>query len=80
MLILALLFYLGYSLYRSVFRSLPGRGGSPPPAKSLRGEEMVGDPQCGTYIPRGDAVEKIIRGKKHYFCSKKCRDAYTGKN
>jgi uncharacterized protein len=76
LLLLAALFYLGYSLLRSFLRSLPGHRSSPPPAKSSGGEEMVQDPHCGTYLPRGDALTRTIRGEKHYFCSEACRDAY----
>lgn len=78
LLLLALLFYLGYSLFRFFLRALPGRRESPPAAKSSRGEEMVQDPHCGTYLPRGDALVKTVRGERHYFCSKACRDAFAG--
>jgi YHS domain-containing protein len=76
LLLLAALFYLGYTLFRSFLRTLPGHKGSPPSVKSPRGEEMVQDPHCGTYLPCGDALTKTIRGEKYYFCSKACRDAY----
>jgi YHS domain-containing protein len=80
LLLLALLFYLGYCLIRTFFRALPGQKGSPPPAKGPRGEEMVQDPHCGTYLPRGDALVKTVRGEKHYFCSEACRDAFAGRD
>lgn len=79
LLIFALLCFLVYTLYTAVTRSLSGRGAAPPPEKTRRGEEMVQDPQCGTYLPRGDALEKTVRGTRHYFCSEKCRDAYVVK-
>jgi uncharacterized protein len=73
---LAFLFFLFSLLLRAFFR--PGIRGSRPPApeKTARGEEMVQDPQCGTYVPISLAVEKKIDGRKVYFCSKECRDAY----
>jgi len=80
LLLLALLFYLGYSFLRSLLRSLPGRPSVPREAASARGEEMVRDPQCGTYLPRGAALEKTVRGERHYFCSRECRDAFLGKS
>lgn len=80
LLLLAALFYLGYSLLRTFLRVLPGHKGSPPPSKSPRGEEMVQDHHCGTYLPRSDALEMTVRGEKHYFCSKACRDAFAGKD
>lgn len=80
LLLLAALFYLGYSLLRSFLRVLPGHRGSPPAAKGPRGEEMVQDPHCGTYLPRGEALTKTVRGEMHYFCSKACRDAFAGRD
>ncbi len=79
LLFLAFIFYIGYSFLRSLLRALPGRRPGQSPAQGARGEEMVQDPHCGTYLPRSDALEKTFRGKKHYFCSKACRDAYAGK-
>jgi len=80
LLLLSVLCYLAYTLFRSFMRKLPGQRNTPPAAKSSRGEEMVQDPQCGTYLPRGDALSKTVRGQKHYFCSAACRDAFAGKN
>jgi YHS domain-containing protein len=79
LLLLALLFFLAYTVYNAVVRSLPGRGGTTPREKGRQGEEMVRDPQCGTYVPRGMALEKSIKGEKHFFCSARCRDMFTGK-
>ncbi len=79
LLIFALLCFLGYTLYTALTRSLPGRGGAPPKEKTRRGEDMVQDPQCGTYLPRSEALEKTVRGTRHFFCSKECRDAYQNK-
>jgi len=80
LLLLALLFYLCCRFFRSLFRALPGRPSAPQAKTPGRGEEMVRDPQCGTYLPRGDALEKTVRGERHYFCSRECRDAFVGKN
>lgn len=49
---------------------------SPPPEKTVRGEEMVQDPECGTYVPRSDAVKAQDKGTTHYFCSAACRDKF----
>lgn len=49
---------------------------TPPAAKSARGEEMIQDPECGTYVPRNDAITAEVRGTRHYFCSPDCRDKY----
>ncbi len=80
LLILALLIFLGYTLVSAVLRSLPGRRPQQPEKRtgkrSAHGEEMVKDPHCGTYVPRGEAIEGTKHGKRLYFCSRACRDAY----
>ena len=77
LLLLALLFFLAYTVYNAVVRSLPGRRPLPKD-KTPQGEEMVRDPQCGTFVPRSMALEKTVRGEKHFFCSARCRDIFTG--
>jgi len=80
LLILALLFFLGYTLVSAVLRSFSGRGRQVPPEKTRQGEEMVRDPQCGTYLPRGDALTAVVRGEKHYFCGRECRRKFQEKS
>ena len=41
--------------------------------------DMAQDPNCGTYVPKRQAVTKSIQGKEHFFCSKKCADEYSPK-
>jgi hypothetical protein len=74
-LLFLLLFYLGYTLLTFILRSFSKKPMQPPPEKTSSGEEMIRDPNCGTYVPRGDAVKK----GEHYFCSGKCRDEYKSK-
>lgn len=76
--LLAVLLFLGYTLYSALRRSLSG----PPPGagKPSKGEEMVKDPQCGTYIPRSQAVDKTVGGQQLFFCSPQCRDRYRSGN
>jgi len=40
-----------------------------------KAEEMVLDPQCGSYLPKGEAIS---RGG-HYFCSEECARLYLSK-
>lgn len=40
------------------------------------GGELVRDPQCGTYVPKGRAIALQRGGETIYFCSEKCRDEY----
>ena len=80
LLIFALIFYVGYTLFSAVMRALAAPRPQAPPEKSREGETMERDPQCGTYVPRGDAISKSIRGTTHYFCSDTCRDTYLAEN
>jgi uncharacterized protein len=77
LLLLAVIIYLGWRLFKNYFLAIPKQGTDiSSGARSRRGEEMVLDPQCGTYLPRGDALEGRVAGEKQYFCSKECRTAY----
>ncbi len=78
LLILALLIFLGYTLWTAIRRSLPGgpRPTERRPDSSRRGEDMVQDPECGTFVPRSEALEGVIGGRRHFFCSSACRDAF----
>lgn len=35
-------------------------------------DQMVQDPVCRVYVPRGTAVEETVGGQTYYFCSKSC--------
>lgn len=78
LLIWALLGFLLYTIYQAVRRALsaPKR---PAPEKTSRGEEMVKDPQCGTYLPKSDACPVEINGRTLYFCSAECRSAFQNR-
>ena len=79
LLLLALFFFVAYSFFQALFptRRHPGRR---PENRSREGEQMVQDPQCGTYLPISDAIGATICGKQHYFCSRKCRSLYKKQN
>ena len=69
-LIVGFLIYTAIQMIKQVLLKPP-----PPPAeKTARGEEMAQDPECGTYVPRGDAIKAQFKGKTLYFCSTECRD------
>ncbi|ALC18166.1 hypothetical protein DSOUD_3449 [Desulfuromonas soudanensis] len=78
LLFVFLLFFLGYTLLRLFLRILFLPRSPRTTAESPKGEEMVQDPQCGTYLPRTDALSRTVGGEEKYFCSKKCRDDYSG--
>jgi uncharacterized protein len=41
------------------------------------GGELVRDPQCGTYVPKGKALAIGSGDATLYFCSAACYDAYA---
>lgn len=72
-------FFLIYTVFQIVKKAL-FKPPAPPLEKTSRGEEMIKDPQCGTYVPRNDAVTAQIRGTAHFFCSPECRDKYRNRS
>jgi len=79
LILLALLFFLGYTLYTALIRFLKGGKPSPPP-KTLQGEEMVKDPSCGTFLPKGEAIRKTVAGRTYYFCSERCQREFEARD
>lgn len=64
--------YILFKLIKS-WNSVP----SPPKEKlPARGEDLVEDPFCHTYVPVSHACRSEIDGKTVYFCSQKCLEAY----
>lgn len=74
LLIYAILFYFIYRLIKGGFQSKKAvHGGSD-------GEiidEMVQDPFCSTYVPKGESVRKLIDGQEYFFCSDECASRYV---
>ena len=68
-----ILFYVLYRLVR--FLWLPGDRG-----KAVYGsrkgvaisDEMVKDPFCEVYVPKGQSIKERVDGQTYYFCSKDC--------
>jgi len=78
LLIFLLLAYLVYRLIRGILREkLPKE--RPPDTDRGHVDEMVQDPQCGTYIPLSDAHRRVIDGREHFFCSSECAEAFENK-
>lgn len=68
---------VAYFLLRSAIREFRGlKGPFQPPA---RGSDMVQDPVCKTYIPRGSAVSADVGGQTYLFCSRDCADTFQSK-
>ena len=68
-LILGLLTVL-YFLLRRAFRDFKGQG--QPERLSANKNQMVQDPVCLVFVPRGVAVTEDIGGQTYYFCSRSC--------
>lgn len=76
-LVFIILIYLLYKIFKTIrqlklakvnnyqFKSSPARG-----------EDLVEDTACHTYIPLSQAYRKEIFGNTHYFCSKRCCEKY----
>ena len=66
-LILGLLAYLVLML---IYSSIKRKGSATDPS---RGESMVLDPHCKSYVPKNEAYQS----HGHYFCSEECAQAYA---
>jgi len=51
-----------------------------PSSKEPNPTEMVQDPNNGVYIPRSEAIKKMVNGKEYYFSSEKSAEEYIRKN
>src|SRR5881398_150796 len=40
-------------------------------------EPMATDPVCGMYVDEGTHLTAVVRGRKYYFCSETCLEAFT---
>jgi YHS domain-containing protein len=75
-LLLILVGFVVYSMIQGLIRPPQDRSRKVPRNRSRDGEQMVEDPQCGTFLPLSDAVTARINGYEQHFCSKKCLKEY----
>ncbi len=80
LIITAILIYILYKLFIKGGRKKPYREDSEIRGSNSDVGEMVQDPVCKVYIPMDQAYMRIIDGKKYYFCSKECADAFEKKS
>ncbi len=78
-LVLIFIFVIYYAL-RTVFRSAREAYHAGVKQDRLRGEEMVLDPECHTYVVKARSTTLRIGGKSLYFCSENCAKRYQEKN
>lgn len=73
LLIIAGLLVIAYFLLRRAYHDfLAGRFQRPVVGK----DQMVQDPVCRVYVPKGSAVEATIGGQPYYFCSRGCAETF----
>jgi YHS domain-containing protein len=72
-IVLALLIVV-YFLVRNLIRQVAG-GGRKDEALGDK-SQMIQDPVCRTYVPRGSAVTATIGGQTYYFCSRDCAKTF----
>ena len=79
-LILAVLFYIGYRLLRSSFmkkgRPEGSAGSDPGPSERLT-DVLVEDPVCKKLVPKEQAVRLDQDGEIIYFCSQECCNEFA---
>ncbi|GKS56877.1 hypothetical protein YTPLAS18_04040 [Nitrospira sp.] len=68
LLIVAGLLFLLYLLAKRAIQ-VWGQGGAGPPSDP---NQMVQDPVCKIFVPKGTAVSERIGGQTYYFCSSSC--------
>lgn len=78
LLILAILFYIGWRLLKKSFAKKPAET-----KREDHGAEsqdvLVEDPVCHVLVPKHQALRLRRNGITHYFCSEQCCDQFTGK-
>jgi hypothetical protein len=79
-LLIFIFFVLVYYAVKTVFRSAISSYREEDRKRTrLMGEEMVLDPQCRTYVPKGRAVPRRIGDELLHFCSEACAKRYEEK-
>ena len=74
LLIYAVIIYLVYRLAKNFLGTGKQIDRNPPPGGVI--DEMVQDPFCKTYIPRREAIHKVVRGQDFFFCSQECAERF----
>ena len=78
-LIWTLLLLVVWRALRSLLSGIVQGASAPPPPPAgppEKGELMVRDPVCGTFVLPSRSVSTQDRSGTHHFCSERCRQAY----
>ena len=79
LVIIVFLAYFVYRLFKGLFVKSNSNNYSRQRADGVI-DEMVQDPYCKTYIPRREAIKKVLGGNEILFCSKECADKFESEN
>lgn len=79
-ILIFILLVLVYQSLKIVFRSAVRASREKGERARIRGEEMVLDPECKTYVLKDRAVARAVRGTKEYFCSEACAQKFEARN
>lgn len=79
-ILIFILLFLVYQSVKVVFRTAMRNAQGNDERSRLRGEDMVLDPECRTYVLKERAVTRSARGAKQYFCSEACAQKYDEKH
>jgi YHS domain-containing protein len=79
-ILIFILLVLVYHALKVVFRSAIGASQKKDERARIRGEEMVLDPECRTYVLKDRAVTRTVRGRKEYFCSESCAQKFEARS
>jgi len=76
-LVILVLFYVGYKIVKT-FQRIKSQEVKDyrVDGTSSKGEDLVQDPFCRTYVPKSQAYVKEINGRQQYFCSSECCEKY----
>jgi len=74
---IVIIYYAVKTVIRSAYTAYHGEG---TPRARYKGNELVLDPQCRTYVIKDRAVTRRVRGKLCSFCSETCARQYEEKN
>jgi len=80
-LVILVLLYVGYRIVM-MFRRVKSQDvkGYRVDATPSKGEDLMQDPFCRTYVPKSQAYVKEIDGRQQYFCSQACCEKYLSEN
>ena len=76
-LIIIALLYVAYKVVR-MFQAQRSENVKPLSKNDAqpKGEDLVQDPFCKTYIPKSQAYAQVIEGQERFFCSRECCEKY----